>query len=88
MSSSSFSDKGALEFNEQGETVYGEAVVFRRLTIAERKVYVGKQGIVSPFGLIGRVNGNDLELWKLNGRWREDEKPHPRDLAITADAHT
>lgn len=75
------------DFNEQTETVFGEPVVFRRLTLGERRIEVGShKGEVTPFALIGRVNGGDLELWKSNGRWRENDQPHFRDLAITAGA--
>lgn len=68
------------DFNECSETVMGEPVVFRRLTLGERK---SNRGEISPFSLLGRVNGGDLELWKSNGRWRENDKAHPRDLAIS-----
>jgi hypothetical protein len=76
------------EFNQRTETVLGELVLYRQLTVDERRIKAGKRkGEVSAFSLIGRVNGGDLELWKANGRWREDEKPHARDLAIAEPAH-
>lgn len=68
------------DFDQRCETVHGEPVAYRRLTLAERKSDAGE---ISAFALIGRVAGGDLELWKANGRWREDDRPHPRDLAIT-----
>lgn len=68
------------DFTHQAETVHGEPVCYRRLTLAERK---DNRGEVSAFALIGRVAGGDLELWKANGRWRENDSAHPRDLAIS-----
>jgi hypothetical protein len=70
----------AADYTHRAETVHGEAVVYRRLSLAERKTDLGE---ISNFALVGRVAGGDLELWKANGRWREDDSPHFRDLAIT-----
>ena len=75
------------DFTDRTETVMGQPVAYRKLTLVERRITVGKQrGDVSPFALIGRVNGGSLELWKANGRWREDDQPHPLDLAISVPA--
>jgi hypothetical protein len=70
----------AAEYTQRAETVHGEPVVYRRLSLAERK---SDRGEVSDFALVGRVAGGDLELWKANGRWRENDAPYFRDLAIT-----
>jgi hypothetical protein len=76
------------DYNERGETVFGAPVVFRRLTLCERRIDAGEnRGGFSSFALEGRIDGGPLELWKANGRWRENDKAHPSDLAITADAH-
>jgi hypothetical protein len=33
------------------------------------------------FPIMGRVNGcGDLELWRRDGRYREDGAEHPRDI--------
>ncbi len=65
-------------------TVLNGRVEFRRLSDVERSIF-GPGGVfvdLSPFVFIGRVNGGDLEMWKENGRYREDESPHPYDLAL------
>jgi len=34
-----------------------------------------------PFALIGRMaDGDRLELWQENGRWRDDGAEHPLDI--------
>lgn len=62
------------------ETVDGDTVQFRRLADRERETPAG----LIPWVYLGLVNGSGPEMWKANGRWREDETPHPFDLAIAA----
>ena len=64
---------------ERTQTVSGRAVQFRRMDEP-----------VGPFFLIGALEiapGHipDLgaELWRADGRWREDGQPHELDLAVT-----
>ncbi len=68
----------AQEFDRAGGTVNGLPVEFRRLDAEERAIH----GVAGPWAYIGFVRGEGPELWKNNGRWREDESPHPLDLAI------
>ena len=65
-------------------TVLGYPVEYRRLSDVERAIVGPGGGFVdlSPFVYIGRVAGRALEMWKENGRYREDDTAHPLDLAL------
>lgn len=67
-------------------TVHGHSVRnFRRLPESERQLNAGG---LSIWVFEGRVNGADLELWEATGRWREDGKAHPLDLAFACPANS
>jgi hypothetical protein len=70
-------------FDRHCFTVLGRPVDYRRLTIEERTAKRANGATeFTPWGYIGRVDGGSLELWKDNGRWREDDSAHPLDLAV------
>lgn len=55
-------------------TVFGKPVQFCRL----------REPVAGGYVFAGRVQGGHLELWRDNGRWREDETGHPLDLVLVA----
>jgi hypothetical protein len=36
--------------------------------------------LATGFGLQGRTDKGQLELWTADGHWREDKTPHPLDI--------
>lgn len=73
------------DFNRVCATVMGVRVEYRRLSDEEREIRIpGATVQLSEFVYIGRVSGAALEMWKENGRYREDEAAHPWDLALTS----